>query len=545
MLDNTSGTVYKTDISGENNTNYVGGDHTHIHGEKRSIARPMIDRKGSETFVGRESELKALHEMLAVESQVAISAATSGMGGVGKTELAVQYALPYDGDYPAGVWWLSGRDIVGQVLSYAVRMGLPETGANSSEQQKVQECYAFWRQGIAGRRLVIVDDVVTIADYEAVLPYLPTGGEFRVVVTTRERLQMRRLDLGVFTLAESLGLLREIVGAERVDRELALATELCEWLGNLPLALELVGRYLAAKPKTSVATLLERLRGQSLAARALLRGQPMTSPHVSLAAAFEVSWVALQDDRKAQELGALLSLFGLAAIPAVAVAECVAEWEEEDREDAWDALVNLHLVGMDEQLHPMLREFLAVKLEERVDGDAVRERYVAVMLGAAQEKCEQTMDRGQVEAAALWLAHWVDLTERQSVEVFGESIASIAARLGLYHYAQGLFASGLESNKCALAISEKQLGPDHPSTGTSLNNLALFYYATDRYTDAEPLFLRVYSICLNTLGEDHPNTQTVISNFNFFVQQVYQSGQADRLSEHPFTRSILQQIQAP
>lgn len=164
MSDNNPSTVYNTTISGKDNTNYIDGTHTHIHPQKRSIERPTLDRKGSETFVGRESQLKELHELLAVESKVAIAAATSGMGGVGKTELAVEYAVRYDGDYPAGVWWLSGREIVGQVLSYAVRMGLPPTGTLSSDVQKVQECYAFWKQGIAGRRLVIVDDVVTIAD---------------------------------------------------------------------------------------------------------------------------------------------------------------------------------------------------------------------------------------------------------------------------------------------------------------------------------------------------------------------------------------------
>ncbi len=512
MSDNTSATVYNTDIRGEKNTNIIGGDHVHYHNEQRSIARPTIDRTGTETFVGREDELAELHKLLAVESQVAIAAATSGMGGVGKTELAVQYALRHDDDYPAGVWWLSARDIVGQVLSYGVRMGLPETGTLSTEVQKVQECYAFWKQGITGRRLVIVDDVVTVADYEAVRPYLPTDGAFRVVLTTRERLQMRRLDLGVFRLPESLGLLREIVGTERVDRELAIAEKLCEWLGNLPLALELVGRYLAAKPRTSVATVLERLRDQKLVAKALLRGQPMTTTHESLAAAFEVSWVALEAGSKAQELGAFLSLFGLAAIPAVAVRACLAEWEEEDLEDAWDQLVNLHLVGTDEQLHPMLRAFLAVKLDEIADASEARERYVEVMLGAAQEKCKQTMDREQVQDAALWVPHWVDLTEQQSVDVFGESIGFVAANLSLYYYAQGLFEPGLQWSELALAISEKQLGPDHPDTGTSLNNLAGLYESMGRYEAAEPLYLRALAISEKQLGPDHPQTAGSLNN---------------------------------
>jgi tetratricopeptide (TPR) repeat protein len=473
-----------------------------------------------------------------------------------------------------------------------------------------------------------VDDVTTVADYAAVRPYLPTEASFRVLLTTRERLQMRRLDLGVLELEESLELLTRLIGAERMAAESDLAVELCVWLGNLPLALELVGRYLLSKPRTTVATLLERLKEKKLVAKALLRGQPMTATHGSLAAAFEVSWVALEGEPKTQALGAVLSLFGLAGIPQVAVGACLAEWDGEEREDAWDRLVSLHLVGADEQLHPMLREFLTVKLEERVDEEEVRERYVAVMLEAAQERCQQTMTREQVREAGLWVAHWIDLMERQAVETLGVPMAAVATRLDLYYSAQGIFKDSEKWSEQALAIREKQLGPDHPSTGTSLNNLAglyrsmaryeaaeplylralaisekqlgpdhpdtgtslnnlaglyesmaryeaaeplylralaisekqlgpdhpdtggslnnlgSLYYSTNRYSEAEPLFLRVCSIFLNCLGEDHPNTQTVINNLAVFIQQVHQSGQADQLSDHPFTQSILQQIQA-
>ncbi len=501
---------YDVHNDGDHNQNFTGG--THYHGEKRSVERPTLDRNGTETFVGREKELATLHGLLMEESRVAIAAATAGMGGVGKTELAVQYAVRHDEDYPGGVWWLSGRDIVGQVLSYAVRMGLPETGTRSSDVQKVQECYAFWRQGIEGRRLVIVDDVVTSQDYAAVRPYLPTDGAFRVLLTTRERLQVRRLDLGVFSLPESLGLLGEIVGTGRVDREREAATKVCEWLGNLPLAIELVGRYLAKSLRTSFVVVLERLKGQGLVAKALLRGQPMTTTHVSLAAAFEVSWLALEEGSKAQYLGAFLSLFGLAGIPAVAVRSCLAEWDEEELEEAWDELVNLHLVGMDEQLHPMLREFLVVKLDERADGSEARERYVAVMLEAARERCKQTMDVGQVEDAALWMTHWEDLTERQSVEVFGESIAAVAANLSLYYSTQGLFGPGLRCSELALSIREKQLGPDHPDTGTSLNNLAGLYRSMGRYEAAESFFLRALAIISKQLGPDHLTTGSSLNN---------------------------------
>ena len=76
--------------------------------------------RGSDTFVGRDDTLKALHERLAQGNTVAITA-IQGMGGVGKTELARQYALQYKTAYPGGVCWLQARDldVAPQIVEFA------------------------------------------------------------------------------------------------------------------------------------------------------------------------------------------------------------------------------------------------------------------------------------------------------------------------------------------------------------------------------------------------------------------------------------------
>jgi tetratricopeptide (TPR) repeat protein len=58
----------------------------------------------------------------------------------------------------------------------------------------------------------------------------------------------------------------------------------------------------------------------------------------------------------------------------------------------------------------------------------------------------------------------------------------------------------------ALAIREQQLGPDHPHTASSLNNLAELYRAQGKYEQAEPLFQRALAILEQQLGPDHPDT---------------------------------------
>jgi tetratricopeptide (TPR) repeat protein len=65
--------------------------------------------------------------------------------------------------------------------------------------------------------------------------------------------------------------------------------------------------------------------------------------------------------------------------------------------------------------------------------------------------------------------------------------------------------------KCC--IREQQLGADHPSVATSLNNLAGLYRAQGKYSEAEPLYLRAIQILEKVLGSEHPNTVTVRQNY--------------------------------
>jgi Tetratricopeptide repeat len=72
----------------------------------------------------------------------------------------------------------------------------------------------------------------------------------------------------------------------------------------------------------------------------------------------------------------------------------------------------------------------------------------------------------------------------------------------------------------SLAISEEQLGANHPSTATSLNNLAGLYESTGRYLEAEPLYVRSLQIAENILGANHPNTQIIRENLEIIRQQL-------------------------
>ena len=76
----------------------------------------------------------------------------------------------------------------------------------------------------------------------------------------------------------------------------------------------------------------------------------------------------------------------------------------------------------------------------------------------------------------------------------------------------------------ALSITEEQLGASHPSTATSLNNLAGLYESQGKYTEAEPLYQRAVQISFASLGMEHPQTQQILMNHLTLLAQIHTNG---------------------
>jgi hypothetical protein len=93
-------------------------------------------------------------------------------------------------------------------------------------------------------------------------------------------------------------------------------------------------------------------------------------------------------------------------------------------------------------------------------------------------------------------------------------------------------------------MHQKLLGAEHPNVAASLNNLAELYHSQGRYEEAEPLYCSAIIIVTQKLGESHPNTKTVFNNFIQFLEQALQSGQGDRLSDHPLTQHHLSKLRS-
>ncbi|MEH2392119.1 MAG: tetratricopeptide repeat protein, partial [Nostoc sp.] len=466
-------------------------------------------------FVGREEELQNLHQLLQDNKQVAI-AAIAGMGGVGKTELALQYAIQQRETYNGGLCWLLAKtgDVGIQVVQFARTQLDLKPPEDFDILAQVQYCWRRWREGDV---LLVLDD---ITDYEQVKPYLQSlPSRFKVLITTRQNLgRVAQLSLDVLQPEEALELLRSLLKEtpERIESELALANQLCEWLGYLPLGLELVGRYLARKQDLSLAEMLRRLENKRLDERSLSKSKSeadMTAQRGVLAA-FELNWQELEDSDK--QLGCLLSLFAAAPIPWKLVEQCVIEeYEGELEEIRDDSLLNLHLLQRKGegiyQLHPLLREFFQYKLTGLDRKEEFKRSLCRVMVAVVKD-IPQTPTLKQITDVTPAIPHSAEVAKNLIQYVSDDDLIWAFTSNAKFYSGQGLYNQALPWYEQCLEVIKKRLGEEHPDVAQSLNNLALLYYSQGRYSEAEPIYIQALALRRKLLGEEHPDVAQSLNN---------------------------------
>ncbi|WP_051696273.1 AfsR/SARP family transcriptional regulator [Streptomyces sp. NRRL S-244] len=338
-------------------------------------------------FSGRAAELAALTGVLSDPARTALAvAAVSGMGGIGKSALALRVAHHVKDAHPDGQLYAdlrgTGSDPAdpGTVLASLLgALGVPRREVPPSTEDRAR----LFRTVLDGRRLLLLlDDARDIAQ---VKPLLPGAAGCAVVVTSRARLggllSGRHVQLAEFTPAEALGLLRQIVGADRVDREEEAAAALVEACARLPLAVRIVAARLAARPGWTVAHLVARLADERR------RLTELRADDLAVAAVFELG--------HRQLTGPQASVFRrLAPVsrPGIGLAAAAAALDlaEPAAEELLEALVDAALLESPEpgryRHHELGRDFaLNLPAPAGESGPPVQHRLLHHLLGMAAE----------------------------------------------------------------------------------------------------------------------------------------------------------------
>jgi len=490
-------------------------------------------------FTGREEMLEELRRRLAEKATAAITQpqAIHGLGGVGKTQLAVEYAWKCRSEYEALLWVVadSPENVTANLaaLCSAAVLNLPEAAA--AEQVFQTDAVRHWLRNNS-RWLLIFDSVDSDEAADAVRGLLPSVLEGHVIITSRRRDWNRMpsvssLPVDVLPEKAAADFLCERVsncGFAPGQREDAL--KLARELGGLPLALEQAAAYVLRHcvTYTDYCRLFEECRPR------LLNEEIEGGTHyrMSLAGTWLITEKRLSFTARA--ILRLAAFFAPDGVPRslfpdahLALREAVKLLAAERREKLPRTRNRLSVESALVELadHSMItltsKAFSCHRLVQAVQGDLIpmkfRRRWVEHALQLMNEYAQA--DPGDARTWPVWdvlRAHVDSLVNYADRLGIPEPTTRLMNRLSAFLYAKALHREAEPLMRRALTIFESSLGAEHPNVATQLNNLAQLLQATNRLAEAEPLMRRHLEIFFNftrATSHPHPHLQAAINNY--------------------------------
>jgi DNA-binding SARP family transcriptional activator len=297
-------------------------------GRKPAGARRQLPAD-TRVFTGRERELAELLDLARVPPGAAGTApvicAINGMGGVGKSALAIHAAHLLRAEYPDGQLFLdlrgytTGQEPVaaGEALDWFLRaLGAPPKSIPEDLGQRA----AYYRDRLDGTRTLIILD--NAADAAQVRPLIPGGPGCLVLVTSRRHLisldEANLLVLDALPEADAAVLLHRVAGRGRLPEDSPVISELLDLCGRLPIAVRIAAAHLRHQRNLRIEDLVERLRDENT------RLEHLADDDRSLVAVFASSYRALPpaEQRVFRLLGLIPGLdFDAHAAAALAAAD--------------------------------------------------------------------------------------------------------------------------------------------------------------------------------------------------------------------------------
>ncbi|WP_199820465.1 AfsR/SARP family transcriptional regulator [Streptomyces sp. NRRL F-2664] len=318
--------------------------------------------------------------------------AIDGMGGMGKTTLAVHAAHRLARQYPDGQLHIDLRGFTpgGSPVSPAAALdALLRTLGTPGDRipEDLEGRTALWRARLDGRRvLLLLDNAV---DAQQIRPLLPASPGCLVLITSRGRLLdldgVEWVSIGMMEPEDSARLMTETLGVARVTAEPEASAELAELCGHLPLALRIATARLRNRPRWTVRYLVERLRDETR------RMDELSSGERSVAATLRLSYLAMDEDYRTAFR--ILSLYPCAGTDVYSAAALLGT-AVRDAEDALEFLLDVHLVQQPDiglyTFHDLVRTFaqsLRGPATAQDDAAAV-ERLLGYCMTTSDAACE-------------------------------------------------------------------------------------------------------------------------------------------------------------
>jgi tetratricopeptide (TPR) repeat protein len=477
-------------------------------------------------FVGRVKAIWDLYDSLFHESTAILqgTGVLAGTGGLGKTQLAIEYAHRFGATYTGGVYWVDADRGLGTLVTQV--SGAAEIAIDPKVEEAVQ-VEQIWRELNARGTpsLLILDNFPETAPLR---PFLPTTGRVHTIVTTR-RQDLGHATVRLPTLSTDEGVRLLNSGARQFG---ATAAPLAERLGGLPLALELARSYLNYRKDLGIAELLEEMKtGGEMEAltefSAEYRDQLPSRHELDVIRTFQMSWdiapaPARQVLRVMGELAPapvprrlLRAILNLPEQPAL---------HDELKKDLSE-LSRLSLVELDAAGDPVTHRLILsfVRHRNRLDNASPFQ----LCLEAIQRDMQRAFDNPSAATSReleLVAPHAEFLLAADRIGP--EESLSLWGSLGWHHRTMGRFTAARRAFSAALASAEKTFEPGHPSIAIGQSNLALVLQDLGQLEEARDLLRQALASAEKSFEPGHPFIATSQSNLALVLQDLGQLEEA-------------------
>jgi tetratricopeptide (TPR) repeat protein len=497
-------------------------------------------------FTGRGELLEELADRLA-GAPVAV-VAVRGLGGVGKSQVALEYAhrgLAESRYRP--VWWVRAETtltLAEDLATLAPALGLP---AGQDQEETVAAVSAALTERAGW--LLVLDNAPNAAAVRGRLP----GGSGHVLITSRDRGWggvATAVDVGQFTRVESLDYMHRRLGQADPDAE-----RLAEAVGDLPLALAQAAGYLDVHGGLSVRRYLEIYADRQAAGRLLAEG--IDGYPLSVATTWLIHFTDLADRHPAGlqllrlcahldpddiNLGLLLSQPRLLAdLVTAELADAAAD--PAGQEEVIGALTRTGLLTrLDDdrvRIHRLVAQVTLRHLATHTEaaGDSVSgsdppavrwvRHAVTVVAGLFPD---EPWEPASWPTCGQLAAHAITVVDHPTAPA--DAAGRVLGNLGVYLYQRAEYRQALATQQRALAIKEAAYGPDHLEVARTLTRLGNVQQQLGEFPAARDTQQRALAIKEAAYGPDHPEVAVTLGNLGIVQHMLGESPAARASLEH-------------
>jgi tetratricopeptide (TPR) repeat protein len=493
-------------------------------------------------FIGRSELLKQIEHHYNQNDTPAILTACHGLGGIGKTQVALEFVWQHYKKYNGVVWFnAESRD---QLQNEYIILGRERNIICNEENIKAEELArkvkGWFEDPLRAGWLLVYDNV---DNFKAISELLPKKGG-KILITSRYTADWSQgISIDVFTIKESRDYVLKVLDTPISDTDMMQIEMLAETLGRLPLALAQATAYIKYT-KMSISRYLELYRQKK---RDLLNSK-ILSPYYH--DCVFITWdITMETIRKESQLA--LNLLNICAclasndIPNFLLEKFADTPENNPNSEVFEeALGTLNCYSMltinrqncNSSIHHLVQEVIRLKWEKEETQHLMD--IFKLLIDSFPYGSQALADYAKIRQLLLHLEAFLphlDAWRQKEHQLCKETEKDYLCKFQIYiaygYRCLGNAEKERELLERALAIKERHYGPDHPEVATTLNSLGWAHYKLGETQKSRELLERALAIKERHYGLDLPEVAGTLNNLGWAYYKLGETQKSRELLE--------------